>query len=145
MFGIGTTELIIIMFIILLIFGAKKLPELAQGLGKGIREFKRASNDIQEELTMNKDDQPKNDSEGVKTDEKKSYSDLIQQVTPDDVIEYGMIPEMVGRSPVITTLTALDENALIHSKIFGTSTHIDSTIQKYRDGKILVINEIIIS
>jgi len=47
------------------------------------------------------------------TDEKKSYSDLIQQVTPDDVIEYGMIPEMVGRLPVITTLTALDENALI--------------------------------
>ena len=72
MFGIGTTELIIIMFIILLIFGAKKLPELAQGLGKGIREFKRASNDIQEELTMNKDDQPKNDSESVKTDEPKS-------------------------------------------------------------------------
>ncbi len=72
MFGIGTTELIIIMFIILLIFGAKKLPELAQGLGKGIREFKRASNDIQEELTINKDDQPKNDSESVKTDEPKS-------------------------------------------------------------------------
>jgi TatA/E family protein of Tat protein translocase len=41
MFGIGTTELIIIMFIILLIFGAKKLPELAQGLGKGIREFNK--------------------------------------------------------------------------------------------------------
>ena len=76
MFGIGTTELIIIMFIILLIFGAKKLPELAQGLGKGIREFKRASNDIQEELSMHKDDpikkddQIKNDSENVKkTDE----------------------------------------------------------------------------
>jgi len=50
MFGIGTTELIIIMFIILLIFGAKKLPELAQGLGKGIREFKKASNEIQDEL-----------------------------------------------------------------------------------------------
>jgi TatA/E family protein of Tat protein translocase len=52
MFGIGTTELIIIMFIILLIFGAKKLPELAQGLGKGIREFKKASNEIQEELKL---------------------------------------------------------------------------------------------
>jgi len=50
MFGIGTTELIIIMFIILLIFGAKKLPELAQGLGKGIREFKKASTDIQDEF-----------------------------------------------------------------------------------------------
>ena len=58
MFGIGTTELIIIMFIILLIFGAKKLPELAQGLGKGIREFKRASNEIQEELKMTNEQEP---------------------------------------------------------------------------------------
>ncbi|MHC4843481.1 MAG: ATP-dependent Clp protease ATP-binding subunit ClpX [Planctomycetota bacterium] len=47
------------------------------------------------------------------TDEKTEYSDLIQQVIPEDVIEYGMIPEMVGRLPVITTLSALDENALI--------------------------------
>jgi len=71
MFGIGTTELIIIMFIILLIFGAKKLPELAQGLGKGIREFKKASNDIQEELSMNKPDEPTRKTETDKTDLKK--------------------------------------------------------------------------
>ncbi len=47
------------------------------------------------------------------TDEKKEYSKLIQQVIPEDFIEYGMIPEMVGRLPVITTLSALDETALI--------------------------------
>ena len=55
MFGIGTTELIVIMFVILLLFGAKKLPELAQGLGRGIREFKKASSDIQDEFRMNSD------------------------------------------------------------------------------------------
>ena len=54
MFGIGTTELLVILFIILLVFGSKKLPELAQGLGKGIREFKKASNEIQDELDLNK-------------------------------------------------------------------------------------------
>lgn len=59
MFGIGTTELIIIMFIILLVFGAKKLPELAQGLGKGIREFKKASSEIQDELNINETETPK--------------------------------------------------------------------------------------
>jgi sec-independent protein translocase protein TatA len=54
MFGIGTPELLIILFVILLVFGAKKLPELAQGLGKGIREFKKASSEIQDELDLNK-------------------------------------------------------------------------------------------
>jgi len=48
-----------------------------------------------------------------RTDEKTDYSDIIRQVIPEDVIEYGMIPEMVGRLPVITTLSALDEDALI--------------------------------
>ena len=47
-----------------------------------------------------------------RTDEKTEYSDIIGQVIPEDVIEYGMIPEMVGRLPVITTLSALDEDAL---------------------------------
>jgi len=48
-----------------------------------------------------------------KTDKKTEYADIIRQVIPEDIIEYGMIPEMVGRLPVITTLTALDEDALI--------------------------------
>jgi ATP-dependent Clp protease ATP-binding subunit ClpX len=48
-----------------------------------------------------------------RTDEKTEYSDIIGQVIPEDIIEYGMIPEMVGRLPVITTLSALDEKALI--------------------------------
>jgi len=40
----GPQELIIVLFIVILLFGAKKLPELAKGLGKGIREFKSATN-----------------------------------------------------------------------------------------------------
>ena len=44
---------------------------------------------------------------------KADYSNIIKQVIPEDIIEYGMIPEMVGRLPVITTLSALDEDALI--------------------------------
>jgi ATP-dependent Clp protease ATP-binding subunit ClpX len=48
-----------------------------------------------------------------KSDDKTEYSNLLEQVIPEDIIEYGMIPEMVGRLPVITTLSALDEVALI--------------------------------
>jgi len=46
-------------------------------------------------------------------DTKAEYSELIKQVIPEDVIEYGMIPEIVGRMPIITTLDSLDVDALI--------------------------------
>jgi sec-independent protein translocase protein TatA len=48
--GLGAQEVIVILFIVLLMFGSKKLPELARGLGKGIREFKDATGDIQNEI-----------------------------------------------------------------------------------------------
>jgi len=44
---------------------------------------------------------------------KTEYSEVLAQSTPEDVISYGMIPEMVGRLPIITTLSALDEEALV--------------------------------
>lgn len=48
--NIGGPEMMLIMFIALLMFGGKKLPELARGLGKGIREFKDASEDVKREI-----------------------------------------------------------------------------------------------
>jgi sec-independent protein translocase protein TatA len=47
---IGYQELIIIFLIVLLLFGGSKIPELARGLGKGIREFKRAKDDIRDAI-----------------------------------------------------------------------------------------------
>jgi ATP-dependent Clp protease ATP-binding subunit ClpX len=47
------------------------------------------------------------------TDAKTDYTTVMSKVVPEDIIEYGMIPEIVGRLPVITTLSALDEAALI--------------------------------
>ncbi|SMO62041.1 Sec-independent protein translocase subunit TatA/TatB [Solitalea koreensis] len=54
--NLGTGELVLIMLVVLLLFGGKKLPELARGLGRGIREFKDASEGIKQELhdSMNK-------------------------------------------------------------------------------------------
>jgi len=45
--NIGTTEIILIALVVLVFFGSKKIPELAQGLGKGIREFRKATREIQ--------------------------------------------------------------------------------------------------
>ena len=48
--GIGWQEIVLIFLVLLLLFGAKRLPELARGLGKGIREFKGAVKDVEDEL-----------------------------------------------------------------------------------------------
>ena len=46
--GVGPTELFVIILIAVVLFGARKIPELAKGLGEGIREFKKASREIRE-------------------------------------------------------------------------------------------------
>ena len=51
--GIGTWEIILIFLVILLLFGSKRIPEIAKGMGKGITEFKRAIRDVQEEIETN--------------------------------------------------------------------------------------------
>lgn len=48
--SLGMPELLTILFLVLLLFGAKKIPELAKGLGRGIREFKDASKEIKNEI-----------------------------------------------------------------------------------------------
>ncbi len=48
-FGLGFGELVLIFGVLLLLFGAKRLPELAGGMGKGIRDFKRAVNGLDEQ------------------------------------------------------------------------------------------------
>ena len=52
LFGLGPWEIAIIMLVVLLLFGAKRIPEIARGLGKGIREFKSATSEISRELTL---------------------------------------------------------------------------------------------
>ena len=65
-FNLGTGEVIILLLVILLLFGAKRLPELARGLGKGINEFKDAVNSGKEHIMD-------------ATDEIESESDLEEQ------------------------------------------------------------------
>lgn len=58
---IGTTEIIVIGGIALLIFGGKKLPELMRGLGKGVKEFKEGMNEVKDEIKN--DAQPQSQTE----------------------------------------------------------------------------------
>jgi sec-independent protein translocase protein TatA len=58
MFGIGMPELIIILVIILIIFGAGKLPEIGAGVGKAIKNFKSASNETEAGVSPEKLEEP---------------------------------------------------------------------------------------
>ncbi len=50
MFGLGPTELFLALIVVLLLFGAKRIPEIAGSFGKGIREFKKNMSDVQKEI-----------------------------------------------------------------------------------------------
>ena len=55
MFGIGTQEIILIVLVVLLFFGGKKIPELMKGLGKGVRLFKDGMNNIEKDIVVSDD------------------------------------------------------------------------------------------
>jgi sec-independent protein translocase protein TatA len=56
--GMGWQEIILLVLVILLFFGAKRIPELAKGLGRGIREFKDASKEIKNEISKGMEEDP---------------------------------------------------------------------------------------
>ena len=62
----GGWEWIIIFLVILLLFGAKRLPDLARGLGKGISEFRKAAREVSDELQNDELDKPKNEEDTPK-------------------------------------------------------------------------------
>jgi sec-independent protein translocase protein TatA len=57
--GLGGPEIFLILAVVVLLFGAKKIPDLARGMGKGIREFKDATKEINHEVTEAKDEADK--------------------------------------------------------------------------------------
>ena len=79
MFGLGPGELILIFIVILLLFGAKKIPEIAQGLGKAVREFRKATRDIQEAVEKEVNE-VKDLGQIKKVGEIKQIADTIKKV-----------------------------------------------------------------
>jgi len=61
--NLGPMEITLIILIIVILFGAKKIPDLAQGIGKGLKEFKKAIKDVEDDV--------KNSTNDKKTEEKK--------------------------------------------------------------------------
>jgi TatA/E family protein of Tat protein translocase len=80
MFGIGAPELIIIAVIALLVFGPSKLPELGKTLGKGLREFKKASSEFKEQINP-LNDIKEHDADKPEHEENINSSTLIENKT----------------------------------------------------------------
>ncbi|TET93836.1 MAG: twin-arginine translocase TatA/TatE family subunit [Candidatus Zixiibacteriota bacterium] len=77
MFGLGWPELLLIFVAVLLLFGAKRLPEIAQGLGKGIREFRKSVKETTDDLKGSLEEKEDNASASKPKD--KSNNDQKQQ------------------------------------------------------------------
>jgi len=91
--GIGGPELLIILVIILLLFGAKKLPELAKGLGKSMKEFKKAAQEVQDDFT-----------EAMDTAETKKQPDNAAAKTATPALT--PVPAATPEAPVAETVPA---------------------------------------
>ena len=100
--NIGGPEMILIFLVVLLLFGGKKLPELARGLGKGLREFKDASDGIKREIHNNINTVSEASSDVYKYDEK---SETSVSVTPES--------ESSSETEIPTTVTT-EQTKIVH-------------------------------
>lgn len=77
--SLGPLEIFVVVFLILLLFGAKKLPELARGMGKAMKEFKKATKDVEEDIRTAMEEEPevevKKESKPAKTQPTSPESD----------------------------------------------------------------------
>ena len=83
LFNIGPMELILILILALIIFGPGKLPEVAKGLGKAIREFRQASQELTEEITKELNTITEAPKESKESTEAATDKDVPQRSTPE--------------------------------------------------------------
>ena len=104
MFGIGMTELIVIMVIALVVIGPSKLPELAKALGKGLAEFRKASQEIKDSFNLDEEIKTiKNDTIDTFNDFKESLND--EEEESDEGLETSYEEAVPADEKVETTAT----------------------------------------
>jgi sec-independent protein translocase protein TatA len=84
-FNLGGGEIILILALVLILFGAKKLPELAKGLGTGIKEFKKATREVTDEVSRSVDEaqsQPRLPASSAPTPQPQVEATSVPAVSP---------------------------------------------------------------
>ncbi len=105
MFGIGFQEMLIILVVVLIFFGPKRLPDLAKSLGKGIAEFKKASEEVRKGI----DDAMKEESAKVEEPYKVEETSKVEEPPKESApnMAPGTVPNTAGKKQVETIQPAL--------------------------------------
>ena len=83
--GLGGWEIILILAVVLILFGAKKIPDLAKGLGTGIKEFKKATREVTDEIQNAADDKPQPQNKSLTATPSQPSQTVSQSSTPPKV------------------------------------------------------------
>ena len=102
MFGIGLPELVIILVVALIVFGPKKLPELAKALGRGMSEFKKASEEIKDSLNLNEElREVKRDLDESVQGVEKSLESAVDETQVAETPKPGLPDETLDSPPAV--------------------------------------------
>ncbi|WP_240618549.1 Sec-independent protein translocase subunit TatA/TatB [Pedobacter yonginense] len=105
----GGSEIVLILVVVLLLFGGKKLPELARGLGKGIREFKDASDGVKREIHRNINSMDLDKEEEVVATNSETHQTAATPSVDDKV-------EPTVNTPHPSVSTSIDEKTVTDSQ-----------------------------
>lgn len=107
MFDIGGGELLLILIVVLIAFGPRKLPELAQSLGRGIREFKRAQRDFTDQINSAFEQEQRRQTRTVS----RTPTSTVPPQTPDQGTEHSILPPMMQAAQQAGTEPSVSEAA----------------------------------
>ena len=126
MFGIGMPELLIILVVALIVVGPKKLPDLAKGLGKGLSEFRRATDEIKSELTQSETFQ---DFKEVTS----TVKDTVSSMNPKEILDVKPLLDpkepkenLEGRQEVIQQITSEEQKEAAQDEQAAAETAAES-------------------
>jgi sec-independent protein translocase protein TatB len=133
MFGIGLPELIVIMVIALIVIGPNKLPDLAKALGRGLAEFRKASQELKDSLNLNEDIRAikKETSETIndfKASIDKAATDMVNDVTNEAPEEAAVNLETSGETPVATPDTPEQPDETATATVVNLETPADTPV-----------------